>query len=673
MKRGAPATIDIDDETRMQLRSELLASSRGSKASVARILQTLNRKGMLRDEELGGRDELRQVRIAAEMHGRARTPYGPVVQTLDVPGIGPWEYVHPFAFLHYMSTISEKFANMLSDALGKAPLFTCSLVFYGGEMTPGNPLRSDVGRQLWNFYYTFLELPGWLLHRTGGWFCLGGVRTRLVERIPGGVSALLKQILVAMFVDGPHNFTRGFVVPHGSAVRVFRARLVGFLADEKGHKEFLAIKGAAGLKPCISCMNVVNFIHKTGYADGQYTVGLDCVDKSKFKQLDDDTFWRMHEILVSQVGQISTSKVEALETKLGISYNEHGMLCDPRLRSVLRPVSNYIRDWQHTLVSHGVAGLQIAALTSCLKRSNIGMYEIAAYARLYIHPKLTASPPKPEWFTENFIASDHVKLFASDVLGLCPLLLAFLRDRCSGRAPADRVRCFELLTFMLGLLSGEDDMTGALHATLAGAIAEHAVLFRRLYHAFIKVKFHHLVHVPDDLLRLGKVISCFAPERKHKDVKTSVVHVYNQVEHTTTFGYLNSYVQDVVEGRFQFDEQYISTSKRRKLDIAGIQMDTSAEAALKCGGVKRDDYVLIRTGGALRLGRVVLFYAMGDFITVHVREATAVDPGTWTIWDESATPDVFLDPTSIVKPVVYMRIPPSTVKIIVPYYHGRGA
>eukprot|EP00959_Pyramimonas_sp_CCMP1952_P185807 3884950-Pyramimonas_sp.AAC.1 len=96
-----------------------------------------------------------------------------------------------------MSTISEKFANMLPDALDKAPLFTCSLVFYGGEVTPGNPLRSDVGRQLWNLYYAFLELPGWLLHRTGGWFCLGGVRTGLVERIPGGVGALLKQILVA--------------------------------------------------------------------------------------------------------------------------------------------------------------------------------------------------------------------------------------------------------------------------------------------------------------------------------------------------------------------------------------------------------------------------------------------------------------------------------------------
>eukprot|EP00959_Pyramimonas_sp_CCMP1952_P399487 8370099-Pyramimonas_sp.AAC.1 len=45
---------------------------------------------------------------------------------------------------------------------------------------------------------------------------------------------------------------------------------------KKGHKELLAIEGAAGLKPCISCMNAVNLIHKAGYADGQYTVGLDC-------------------------------------------------------------------------------------------------------------------------------------------------------------------------------------------------------------------------------------------------------------------------------------------------------------------------------------------------------------------------------------------------------------
>eukprot|EP00959_Pyramimonas_sp_CCMP1952_P447340 9366532-Pyramimonas_sp.AAC.1 len=38
---------------------------------------------------------------------------------------------------------------------------------------------------------------------------------------------------------------------------------------------------------------------------------------SELKKLDDDTFWRMHEILASQVGQISTSKLEALETKFG--------------------------------------------------------------------------------------------------------------------------------------------------------------------------------------------------------------------------------------------------------------------------------------------------------------------------------------------------------------------
>ena len=130
MKRGPPANDEIDDSTRMLLRSELLATARGSKANVARILQTLNRKGMLRDSGLGSADERRQLQRAAEMHGRARTPYGTVVQTLDVPGIGRWEFVHPIAFMHYMSTVSEPFAKMVSDAIDKAPLFQCSLVFF---------------------------------------------------------------------------------------------------------------------------------------------------------------------------------------------------------------------------------------------------------------------------------------------------------------------------------------------------------------------------------------------------------------------------------------------------------------------------------------------------------------------------------------------------------------
>eukprot|EP00959_Pyramimonas_sp_CCMP1952_P326767 6840259-Pyramimonas_sp.AAC.1 len=42
VKRGPPANSEIDDSTRVLLRSELLATSRGSKANVARVLQSLN-------------------------------------------------------------------------------------------------------------------------------------------------------------------------------------------------------------------------------------------------------------------------------------------------------------------------------------------------------------------------------------------------------------------------------------------------------------------------------------------------------------------------------------------------------------------------------------------------------------------------------------------------------
>eukprot|EP00959_Pyramimonas_sp_CCMP1952_P463288 9484681-Pyramimonas_sp.AAC.1 len=87
----------------------------------------------------------------------------------------------------------------------------------------------------------------------------------------------------------------------------------------------------------------------------------------------------------------------------------------------------------------------MAALMAQFGRTLTDMSEVAAYAAPRTHPKLTPAVPTPEWFTEHFIAKDHVKIFSSDVLRVCPVLLEFLRDRCSGRLSGGRIRCFELL------------------------------------------------------------------------------------------------------------------------------------------------------------------------------------------------------------------------------------
>eukprot|EP00959_Pyramimonas_sp_CCMP1952_P196751 4114059-Pyramimonas_sp.AAC.1 len=103
---------------------------------------------------------------------------------------------------------------------------------------------------------------------------------------------------------------------------------------------------------------------------------------------------------------------------------------------------------------------------------------------------------------------------------------------------------------------------------------------------------------------MGKVLSCFATERKHNDVTLPVAHVFTDVEHAIIFGYRNRYVQDVIDGQFQFGEQYISTShRRRNIDLAGAQIGVAVGAQLQCARVKADDSVLFGSCGALRLGR----------------------------------------------------------------------
>ena len=71
----------------------------------------------------------------------------------------------------------------------------------------------------------------------------------------------------------------------------------------------------------------------------------------------------------------------------------------------------------------------------------------------------------------------------------------------------------------------------AQHAhVLKDVITDHAALYRELYADQLKPKFHHLYHITDHVLNLGKLLSCWTTERKHRASKAIAGHVYNQYE-----------------------------------------------------------------------------------------------------------------------------------------------
>ena len=54
-----------------------------------------------------------------------------------------------------------------------------------------------------------------------------------------------------------------------------------------------------------------------------------------------------------------------------------------------------------------------------------------------------------------------------------------------------------------------------------------------------KPKLHHMHHVVDGMEGLGKLLSCFVCERKHKTVKYAAPHVFRHIEHTVLAHVIN--------------------------------------------------------------------------------------------------------------------------------------
>ena len=424
-KREPDAKVDTWGEQKAltDLRAELTGAARGTKSSIARVLAILKARGELVDDRLGGKHEMQHLISAATKHANAKTPYGTVVQRLKLSDNYTLEYVHPCAYFYYLSTISTDFSifiDKILDQLGAQPL---SVVVYGDEMTPGNPLRPDPGREAWQWSFSMLEFPNHVLHSHSGWVHITTLRTGVLQTIVGGVPLLAKSILSILFVNKT-NLKDGFMIkrPNGS-LRHIAAKFVGFLADEKGLKEFYCIKGAGGFKCCPSCLNVTN---KVRLPDDYRAVGVDCPNPERFKRCTDRLFFGMLNRLQTTRTTGTLRELFKEEIDFGIKYSRHSMFLDDQLKPMLSPMNNYFRDPQHTLFSSGVAESEVAGVVVRLRRHRKTIDDFKNYATDFTLPK-KGGQVDPRWFRQNMFSDIGTKHFAGDLITIVLLMGAFFR------------------------------------------------------------------------------------------------------------------------------------------------------------------------------------------------------------------------------------------------------
>lgn len=125
----------------------------------------------------------------------------------------------------------------------------------------------------------------------------------------------------------------------------------------------------------------------------------------------------------------------------------------------------------------------------------------------------------------------------------------------------------------------------------------------------LKPYIHHLHHVVDEILWLGKLMSCFVCERKHRSVKDTALHVFRHIEHTVLADVLNKQAQQMANGDHLSEETFLVAP--RSIDGAPANMLRSRGAVLRCGEVRVGDVVGLHGGVC---GRVNMFYKAGQSI-----------------------------------------------------------
>ncbi len=524
----------------------------GNKTVAAKILTALQKDGLLRlGGEITEKGFKRAIAGASKDHCDFQTPYGKVVQELDLgPGLSKWEYCNPLAFIYYLSTISVAFSDMMRQSVADAS--TCRIVIYVDELCPGNPFRPEKGRTLQCIYWCMADWPQWLLQRTFAWPVLGVIRSNLVEHLPGALSYVMRRVLDIFWAADRPSFATGVHICHSAGAFIMKAVFAGFLADLEGHREITRWKGSAGKRCCLSCKNVINMRSVLGDGD----VNLLCSDCASFQPMTNERVFAIHDQLAAESGNISNAKFEALQTQLGFTFCPDGILGDMRLRSMYRPVDHAIRDWMHTLVGDGVANSCISGMLHDMKDANLKVEQVQTFSMLCQLPAKYGKV-SDAWFAPRRLRDTTIASFASIVLSMVPILVLFIRKFDIREVLPSQVECFEQLHIIIGLfrLGAE----GAVrHADqLRARIAHFHALFANVWPVYARPKLHHLHHVLDGMAFIGKLLSCFVTERKHRETKMRALHVFRHMEHTVVRDMVHSQCEQFKDGIDLFRDMFL--------------------------------------------------------------------------------------------------------------------
>ena len=438
----------------------------------------------------------------------------PMLRELKLPRSDEKEHV--VYYMDFPSLVQAKvdscplFAESLSRAAKK--MANClRVIYYTDEVVCGNNLGPQLQRKSALSYVAFLDFPQ--LSYESMWMTLSLCRhdeiSTLLHGHHGMTAALLCQLKAAS--------QNGFAINLKTGPELLWIKEILILGDHEEVRAMTGSKGAAAIKPCLKCYNVLAMFRERA-------VNHVSIAETDIKKCALQSTAGLQEVLDILRRQPNQSKLKEHESLLGwnLSALEHSFLCAPNLRDWCT-IERINYDAMHEYYSNGQINQEIGLWYAAVSRKTFATLD---HLTRYAGTGWVSNPGTPvdsvavkTLFSKKLWKLDqdyrgNASATAS-VLGLC---VAFgeeiLRERHSNiRSELDSLKALHDVSSCILKMKWDESVPAHRLCELQ---QKHLQLFDAAYgNSHCRPKRHYSLHLPEQKEKWGRIVDCFVCERKH--------------------------------------------------------------------------------------------------------------------------------------------------------------
>ena len=388
-----------------------------------------------------------------------------------------------------------------------------TLVVFSDDATPGNILAARQPKKSCMTYFSFLELP--VLFLDSCWLPLGNIRVNEITEQKYSHAEYLRCIL-----EFVHDTTQyGMAITLRGQSSLVRIGNIIVLGDREGLGAFAGCKGAAGLKPCWRCCNVIS---GTGKLPPNH-VHLGCADTSQWRL---QTNSGLMAVVAHLRGCTTKKSLQEAEKYLGwcLSSMEKGIFGSDKLRSWISLDSLYV-DSMRQFYSNGLVNQDVGLWYSMFKRCGFDLTLLQRWACIGWKTLGKGSSPTDCVCDKLFREDTDFRGDADTTLQILPLIHGFAQEMLAGNAEMQSANhALAALYDVTQLLQRSKLFPEEASQLIQKKIQSYKGKWDLAYAAIARArpKFHWSLHLQSQIQKWGRHIDCFVGERKHRVFKSTV-------------------------------------------------------------------------------------------------------------------------------------------------------